>query len=99
MSLCRNAQLLQGLRVPGLILGGEDVQSELIGVNAINEVAKYAAYPVGRVTEAGPLLHDAPTVPHVGLLVDSLDVSHIKLESLGALATEDQHISVANLDA
>ena len=41
-----DAQFCKRLRIPGLVLDGVDVQSELVTVYAIDEVAESAADPV-----------------------------------------------------
>ena len=74
------------------------MQSEIIWVNAVNEVAKCTTYPVGWASETSPLLHHTSTVPYISLLVDGLDFSCIELEGLGAFTAKYQHISVAKLN-
>ena len=75
------------------------MQSKFIAINAVDEVAEGAPNPVGSISKAGSLLHDASTSAHTGLLVDSLDLSGVKHECLCRLSTKDEHISVVQLDA
>ena len=97
-SVSRDSELWEWLRIPGAIFYGEYVQSEIISIDAVNEVAECTAYPVGWASETGPLLHHTSTVPYISLLVDGLDFSCIELEGLGAFTAKYQHISVAKLN-
>ena len=64
------------------------MQSEIIRVNAVDEVAKCTSYPVGPVPEASTLLHHTSTVSYIGLLVDGLHFPRVELESFGAFAAK-----------
>ena len=75
------------------------MQSEFIRIDAVDEVAKGAPNPVGRVSEASPLLHDTSTSAHTSLLVDRLDLPSVEHERLRRLSAKDKHISVVELDA
>ena len=75
------------------------MQSKLISIDAVDEVAEGATDPVGCISEAGTLLHDTSTSAHTGLLVDGLDLSSVKHECLCRLSAKDEHISVVQLDA
>ena len=97
-SVSRDAEFWEWLRIPGAIFNGEYVQSEIIRINAVNEVTKSTSYPVGRASEASPLLHHTSTVPYISLLVDGLDFSCVELEGLSAFTAKYQHISVAKLN-
>ena len=75
------------------------MQSKFIAINTVDEIAEGAPNPVGSISKAGSLLHDASTSAHTSLLVDSLDLSGVKHESLCRLSTKDEHISVVQLDS
>ena len=84
--------------MPGRVFHRVDVQGELAGINAVDEATKRASHPIARVTEASAAGHVRTSSANACLLVNSLDLSRIELESLCGLATKDEHISVVQLD-
>ena len=74
------------------------MQSEIIAIDAVDEVAEGTSDPVRCISEAGSLLHDTSTSAHAGLLVDGLDLPGVKHKCLCRLSAKDEHISVVKLN-
>ena len=74
------------------------MQRELCCIDAVDKATKGTANPVARVAETSPTGHQRASCADASLLVDGLNFARIELESFRCVSTEDEHISVVQLD-
>ena len=94
-----DAEIGEGLRLPGLLLDQVDVQVVLAGIDGVDEVFELTSHEVAFVTKEASAGERSTGGRHSGLFSASLHLSGVKPEWLGRSATKYKHISVADLDA
>ena len=98
LSLSWDAKLCKRLWIPCGILHSVHMKRELCRVDAVDKASKSSADPVAWLAETSPTGHQRTSCTDASLLVNGLNFARIELESFRCVSTEDEHISVVQLN-